>query len=67
MEHKKGQKSKEMDKSEHQPHPGATSLVPSYGAAKQATSETHLQSPKGNEERTQTNKKMMETNFPKKK
>ena len=60
MEHKKGQKAKEMDKGEHQPHPGATSAVPAYQAAGQAKEEAHLNTPQGNAERMQGNAQRMQ-------
>lgn len=44
-----------LAKAEHQPHPGATSLVPSYGATAQAQEEAHLKSPQGEAERHASN------------
>ncbi len=48
-----------LAKSDHQPHPGAKSLVPAYGAAVQAEQEAHLKSPKGDSERKERNAKML--------
>jgi hypothetical protein len=49
-----------MNKAEHQPHPGATPLVPSYNAARQRESEAHLKTPKGEAQRQAHNKKVVE-------
>ena len=61
MEMKKSQKAApEMDKGEHQPHPGPTSAVPAYAAANQATAEKQLGSPEGEQGRQQRNAQMMQ-------
>lgn len=44
---------------EHQPHPGPTSLIPSYGAAVQAEHEAKLKTPEGNAERMRGNAERM--------
>jgi hypothetical protein len=48
-----------LAKAEHQAHPGPTSAIPAYGAAKQAESEAHLRSPEGDAQRKEQNSKMM--------
>lgn len=63
MEHKRGQKSKEMDKGENQPHPGSSLSEHQkiYDSKMQSKQEDHLKSPEGDAQRKLENAKKMES------